>query len=102
MVTVPTLRIVHRPIVLWGTPATSCKSGVYRCVSVVMISANWQCSKCPMAGGYRFSVLVRTIFENTNKPLRNWFRVIHTMLTNKKGVNAGVKMHQFSGAKIHQ
>jgi hypothetical protein len=41
-----------------------------------------------VAGGYRFSVLVGTIFENTNKPLRNWFRVIHMMLTSKKGVSA--------------
>ena len=27
--------------------------------------------------GYRFSVIAGTIFENTNKPLRDWFRVIH-------------------------
>ncbi|MGO9847722.1 MAG: IS1595 family transposase [Methylocella sp.] len=49
---------------------------------------HWQCSKCATAGGYRFSVLVGTIFENTNKPLRDWFRVIHMMLTSKKGVSA--------------
>src|ERR1700690_609111 len=29
-----------------------------------------------------------TIFENTNKPLREWFRVINRMLVNKKGVSA--------------
>src|SRR5580698_8054807 len=49
---------------------------------------HWQCSKCAKAGGYRFSVLVGTIFENTNKPLRDWFRVIHLMLTSKKGISA--------------
>ena len=49
---------------------------------------HWQCTKCAKAGGYRFSVLVGTIFENTNKPLRDWFRVIHMMLTSKKGVSA--------------
>jgi len=49
---------------------------------------HWQCSKCPKAGGYRFSVLVGTIFENTNKPLRDWFKVIHMILTSKKGVSA--------------
>ena len=38
--------------------------------------------------GYRFSVLVGTIFENTNKPLRDWFRVMHLMLTSKKGISA--------------
>ena len=49
---------------------------------------HWQCSKCAKAGGYRFSVLVGTIFENTNKPLRDWFKVIHLMLTSKKGMSA--------------
>ena len=38
--------------------------------------------------GYRFSHIAGTIFENTNKPLREWFRVIHLMLTSKKGISA--------------
>ena len=49
---------------------------------------HWQCSKCAKAGGYRFSVLVGTIFENTNKPLKDWFKVIHLMLVSKKGMSA--------------
>src|SRR6266568_8535790 len=48
---------------------------------------HWQCHKCAPQG-YRFSVIAGTIFENTNKPLRDWFRVIHMMLTSKKGVSA--------------
>ena len=48
---------------------------------------HWQCHNCAVAG-YRFSVLVGTIFENTNKPLRDWFRVMHMMLTSKKGISA--------------
>ena len=48
---------------------------------------HWQCSQCADSG-YRFSVLVGTIFENTNKPLREWFRVIHLMLTSKKGISS--------------
>lgn len=48
---------------------------------------HWQCAECSNTG-YRFSVLVGTIFENTNKPLRQWFRVMHMMLTSKKGVSA--------------
>jgi transposase-like protein len=48
---------------------------------------HWQCHECSKAG-YRFSVIAGTIFENTNKPLREWFRVIHMMLTSKKGVSA--------------
>ncbi len=48
---------------------------------------HWQCKNCAV-DGYRFSVLVGTIFENTNKDLREWFRVIHLMLTSKKGISA--------------
>ena len=48
---------------------------------------HWQCEECAK-DGYRFSHTVGTIFENTNKPLRVWFRVVHTMLTSKKGVSA--------------
>ena len=49
---------------------------------------HWQCRVCAPATTYRFSVLVDTIFENTNKPLRDWFRVMHLMLTSKKGMSA--------------
>jgi hypothetical protein len=51
---------------------------------------HWQCPKCAPGGsmGYRFSHLVGTIFENTNKPLRDWFKVAHLMLTSKKGMSA--------------
>ena len=38
--------------------------------------------------GYRFSHIAGTIFENTNKPLRDWYRVVHMMLTSKKGISA--------------
>ncbi len=49
---------------------------------------HWQCYNCGSGASYRFSVLVNTIFENTNKPLRDWFRVMHLMLTSKKGISA--------------
>jgi len=51
---------------------------------------HWQCTQCAPGGstGYRFSHIAGTIFENTNKPLRDWFRVVHMMLTSKKGVSA--------------
>src|SRR5262249_10874993 len=48
---------------------------------------HWQCQKCTPAG-YRFSVIAGTIFENTNKPLRDWFKVTHLILTSKKGRSA--------------
>ncbi len=46
--------------------------------------------------GYRFSHLAGTIFENTNKPLRDWYRVIHLMLTSKKGMSA-LQIMRFMG-----
>ncbi len=52
---------------------------------------HWQCSQCGETEGrheYRFSVLVGTVFEDTKIGLRDWFRVIHMMLTSKKGVAA--------------
>jgi len=50
---------------------------------------HWTCNKCAAdRTNYRFSVTVDTIFENTNKGLRQWFRVIHLMLTSKKGISA--------------
>ncbi len=51
---------------------------------------HWQCAQCAPGGsmGYRFSVIAGTIFENTNKPLKDWFRVAHLMLTSKKGMSA--------------
>jgi transposase-like protein/ribosomal protein L37AE/L43A len=48
---------------------------------------HWQCEECA-PDGYRFSHITATIFENTNKPLRDWYRVIHLMLVSKKGMSA--------------
>ena len=55
---------------------------------LVKKSHHWQCYACSPQSSYRFSVLVGTIFENTNKPLREWFRVMHLMLTSKKGISS--------------
>ena len=48
---------------------------------------HWQCRACSDTG-YRFSVLVGTLFENSNIGLQKWFKVIYMMLTGKKGVAA--------------
>lgn len=59
----------------------------------------WQCTKCgknPRAP-YRFSVTVGTVFENTNYPLRTWFKVLYFMLTSKKGVSA-LQIHRMIGS----
>lgn len=47
----------------------------------------WVCKSCAK-NGYRFSPIVGTIFENTNRPLTEWFQVIFYMCQSKKGVSA--------------
>jgi transposase-like protein len=56
---------------------------------------HWQCHQCAPQG-YRFSHITGTVFENTNKPLRDWFRVVHMMVTSKKGVSA-LQVHRTMG-----
>ena len=58
-------------------------------------SFHWQCRACA-PDGYRFSVIAGTIFENTNKPLREWYRVIHLMLVSKKGMSA-LQLYRYMG-----
>lgn len=57
---------------------------------------HWQCKHCAPETTYRFSHIAGTIFENTNKPLRDWYRVAHLMLTSKKGMSA-LKIMRFMG-----
>lgn len=56
--------------------------------AMTTMAFKWQCYSCSPDSGYRFSEITGTIFENTNKDLRDWFRVIHMMMTGKKGVSA--------------
>jgi transposase-like protein len=56
---------------------------------------HWQCENCA-DDGYRFSLYVGTIFENTNLPLKTWFRIIYMMLTSKKGISA-LQIHRTIG-----
>ena len=71
----------------WPSGEVSCprcgNTGVYH----LSKSGLWQCHECT-SDGYRFSVIAGTIFENSHQPLRDWFRVIHKILTAKKHVSA--------------
>ena len=51
---------------------------------------HWLCKNvdCGKRNGYRFSVLTRTIFQDTKVPLKLWFKVGYLMLTAKKGISA--------------
>jgi transposase-like protein len=46
--------------------------------------------------GYRFSLYVGTVFENTNYPLLTWFKVLYLMLQSKKGMSA-LQIHRMIG-----
>jgi transposase-like protein len=48
---------------------------------------HWQCHQCAKKG-YRFSLIIGTVFENTKYPLKTWFTVSFLMLHSKKGMSA--------------
>ena len=73
----------------WPVGVRCQRCGSERVAEAGTMAFKWQCYACAKDGqSYRFSHIAGTIFENTNKPLRDWFRVIHIMLTSKKGVSA--------------
>jgi transposase-like protein len=61
---------------------------------------HWVCKLCGNTP-YRFSVTVKTIFENTNYPLRTWFKVLYLMLTSKKGISA-LQIHRMIGSGSYE
>jgi transposase-like protein len=60
---------------------------------------HWVCKQATCGGrnGYRFSVITKTVFENTNYPLRTWFQVIYLMTQSKKGISA-LQIHRQVGS----
>ncbi len=43
---------------------------------------------CAKNGGYRFSIITHTIFQDTKIPLKLWFKIAYLMLQSKKGMSA--------------
>ncbi len=74
----------------WPDGVVCPRCGNVNVFPVKTMTFKWQCYECEAikGGGYRFSHIAGTIFENTNKPLRQWFKVVHLMLTSKKGISA--------------
>ncbi|HXN89819.1 MAG TPA: hypothetical protein VN890_10825 [Methylocella sp.] len=70
----------HRVGRLWpeGLRCPRCDAEVKRPLSAM--PRRWQCREYAPETTYRFSDVVGTIFENTNKPLQEWFRVIRVWL----------------------
>jgi IS1 family transposase len=72
----------------WPDGVRCPRCGHDKVFSVSTMEFHWQCYNCAPNAGYRFSIIAGTVFENTNKPLRDWYRVIHLMLVSKKGTSA--------------
>jgi transposase-like protein len=73
----------------WPADEVNCpRCGSLRVYPLTTRPFHWECPDCRKGGAYRFSVLVNTIFENTNIGLRQWFKVIYLMLTSKKGISS--------------
>src|SRR5271156_6659750 len=60
---------------------------------------HWVCCNkgCGERRGYRFSVITKTIFENTNYPLSIWLQGIYLMTQSKKGISA-LQIHRQIGS----
>lgn len=60
-----------------------CKSGLES-----VDRATGEALTCHRRNGYRFSVITRTIFQDTKVALPIWFKIGYLMLTAKKGISA--------------
>ena len=72
----------------WPKGVVCPRCGAVKVFPVGTMPFKWQCYQCAPDQGYRFSHIAGTIFENTNKPLRQWFKVVHLMTTSKKGISS--------------
>src|SRR5450432_6252 len=79
----------------WPNGISCPRCGGLRTYPLQTMKWKWECPDCS-PGGYRFSNIAGTIFENTKVNLREWFRVIHLMLTSKKGISAR-QVHRYMG-----
>jgi transposase-like protein len=79
----------------WPEGVRCPRCGSDRVYPVSTMAFKWQCYTCTDES-YRFSHLTGTIFENTNKPLKDWYRVVHLMLVSKKGMSA-LQIYRYMG-----
>jgi len=85
----------------WPDGVTCPKCGNTKVYTLKARPFNWLCKSetClkRTKTGYRFSLYVGTIFENTNYPLLTWFKVLYLMLQSKKGMSA-LQIHRMIGS----
>lgn len=80
----------------WPNGVSCPRCGSEHVYGLKTMTFKWECMDCADGISYRFSHIAGTIFENTNKPLKDWYRVIHLMLTSKKGMSA-LQIYRFLG-----
>jgi len=84
--------VAHR----WPNGVSCPRCGSTKVYPLASRKWHWECPDCRQGGAYRFSDIAGTIFENTKVDLRQWFRVIHLMLTSKKGMSA-LQIYRYMG-----
>jgi len=84
----------------WPTGVRCPKCNSEKVFHVTHRPFHWVCKKCNK-NGYRFSVLTKTVFENTKYPLRDWFKVIFLMYSSKKGMSAH-QIHRMLGTGSYE
>ena len=75
-----------------------CKSGA-ESVDKETGEVHHVCSQGRTATGS--AVITRTVFENTNYPLREWFTVVFLMFSSKKGMSA-LQLHRTMGTGSYE
>src|SRR5438094_4028335 len=93
----------------WPNSAVAC-TRCQKTESIYILKArpfHWICKNADCGGrnGYRFSILIHTIFQDTKIPLKLWFKVGYLMLVAKKGISA-LQVHRVifgenSGSDYH-
>jgi len=84
----------------WPNGVACPKCGNVKVFHVTHRPFHWVCKACHK-NGYRFSVITKTIFENTKYPLREWFKVIFLMSQSKKGMSA-LQIHRMLGTGSYE
>ena len=69
----------------WPKGVTCPKCGNPRVYTLSSRPFHWLCKLCK---NYRFSVISGTIFQDTKRPLREWYMVAFLMLNAKKGISS--------------
>jgi hypothetical protein len=88
----------------WPDGKVTCpKCGNQKVFHVTHRPYHWVCKAkdCGGRNGYRFSVITKTIFENTKYPLVEWFKVMFLMMRSKKGMSA-LQIHRMLGTGSYE